>query len=1220
MGEMMNPIHSHLRGNALTGPLVRLALVLAILTSLFGGLVVTPVARAEGAQINSCGLTVEIVAAPYAVVDSNKPGIEGPRAAMLGARIRNTSGIVVPDASVTFSSPTLTPLSGSQTTYFLNDLAAGASISAYWPVNYPATFNVNYPYAITVTAPNGCSATATSTLQTQSQLSATSNKVLPTGATRTVTPEVVRPGSLVTVRITGFTLGQVGAGPKGLYDAWLQPIGNLDFDPSCLRLVRTEVRMASVSATPFIDQLYFTNLRSYTANPADYVAYTFIATRVCSTGIQPYQEAASGNLQKYNSDFSTSRIGISSGGSSTLVINVQPSTTTVNPLDTVRYTISYSAPDGPVGYPQNGSPVIINANIPAQTTYVAGSATETAAADAEFSTDGSTWTTTEPTDPAAVGDIRWILANPVDATVQSVQYDVAVRESYNGAPLLVSVGASVLGSSTLSADSATVTKGTSNSAPNALDDTAQTAANTSVTTDVAANDSDADGNLDPNSATIVAQPTNGMVTPAGPGMFTYTPNQDFVGHDTFTYRICDTAAACSEATVVVAVGFEGLQWQSNTISVAYEDLKNYGWSDWDYNDFIVKIDSRTGVDALGQVNAFEIEYEALARGAGFNHRFIQNLPIEGGGVAAVSVYLSDGTLVAQSTTPFGANTNFTIFDRTLLALPRPEVASDRTLFATNTMPEQQTPVLGRKAKLVVYLNQPAANPAISLPPAPWDPYLYVYFTREEVHLLVPGHLNNTQVVNPLRDPNSPLVGYDLPLAQTIAPTWRWPLEQRGIWNAYPQFVPYVGSGGATNGDWWQPANAVDSFLWKPGAVAAAELDAADKSAAVVSRYFAGPVLADINANGWNEIILGNLLANRVEVYDALRRPLAGWPQEVDGGVKAAPAVADLDGDGRPEIIAGTSAGSLYAWHASGQMVAGFPVSLHAGYRILATPAVVDLDGDGGRDIVVPATDGKLYAFDRNGAPRPGWPVAIGVADQFGGQVINSSPRIADIDGDGVLEIIVGSTDKRVYAINRDGSVRWSYPTGDMVLSTPAVADIAPNVPGLETVVGSGDRYLYLLDANGNALWRRATAWTVRSSPVVADLDGAPGLEIVIGSDDDRVWAWHANGDVVSGWPQSTGADVLSSVQVADINGDGNLEVIVGSDDAKVWAWHANGTPVAGWPRQTALSVKGAPALGNLDNDALPEILAADLSGTLYVWNVDDVTFPAAHLPLILNAR
>ncbi len=211
------------------------------------------------------------------VVDSNKPGIEGPQTAVLGARIENTSGLAVNDVTVQFSSGGLSLQGNSPSSYFVNDLAAGTSVTAYWPITYPATFGVSYDYVISASTLDGCTASDASQLTTRSQISASANNIQPTNGTITVTPAVVSPGSLTTVRVTGFTLGTVGQGPDSTYDAWLQPVGNLDFDSSCVRLVRSEVKLTSISSSTFVDQLYFTNLKSYRNDPADYVDYTFIA-------------------------------------------------------------------------------------------------------------------------------------------------------------------------------------------------------------------------------------------------------------------------------------------------------------------------------------------------------------------------------------------------------------------------------------------------------------------------------------------------------------------------------------------------------------------------------------------------------------------------------------------------------------------------------------------------------------------------------------------------------------------------------------------------------------------------------------------------------------------------------------------------------------------------------------------------------------------------------
>ncbi len=105
-------------------------------------------------------------------------------------------------------------------------------------------------------------------------------------------------------------------------------------------------------------------------------------------------------------------------------------------------------------------------------------------------------------------------------------------------------------------DTATVTI-TVNDTPVADDDTVVTNEDTPVTIDVAANDTDADGNLDPgstnNTCATCTSPSNGVLTNSGDGSFVYTPTLNFSGSDGFVYAICDSLAACDTATVTITV-------------------------------------------------------------------------------------------------------------------------------------------------------------------------------------------------------------------------------------------------------------------------------------------------------------------------------------------------------------------------------------------------------------------------------------------------------------------------------------------------------------------------------------------------------------------------------------------------------------------------------------------------------------------------------------------
>lgn len=92
-----------------------------------------------------------------------------------------------------------------------------------------------------------------------------------------------------------------------------------------------------------------------------------------------------------------------------------------------------------------------------------------------------------------------------------------------------------------------------NQPPIAVDDTAATDEDMPVTIDVVSNDTDPDGNLDPSTLTATSGPSNGTLTDNGDGTFTYTPNTNWSGTDSFVYQVCDTGGLCDTATVSITV-------------------------------------------------------------------------------------------------------------------------------------------------------------------------------------------------------------------------------------------------------------------------------------------------------------------------------------------------------------------------------------------------------------------------------------------------------------------------------------------------------------------------------------------------------------------------------------------------------------------------------------------------------------------------------------------
>ena len=343
----------------------------------------------------------------------------------------------------------------------------------------------------------------------------------------------------------------------------------------------------------------------------------------------------------------------------------------------------------------------------------------------------------------------------------------------------------------------------------------------------------------------------------------------------------------------------------------------------------------------------------------------------------------------------------------------------------------------------------------------------------------------------------------------------------------------------------------------------------------------------------------------------------GFPKYLQGSGDSSPALADLDGDGKLDIVIATAAGAVHAFDATGAELPGWPVTtdldvLHTGSAgfmsgevsslvhesILSSAAVGDLERDGSFEVVVASTQGKLYVFSSTGVLRPGFPVSTDPA--FSDPAIRNeanrldpgflaTPVLADIDRDGQLEIIIGSMDRHLYVWRADGTMQPGFPIlmVDRTVTTvnPLNGQVTWNLSGGQPVGSRGTKIV--------------------GSPAVGDIDGDGFLEIVQGTNEEYVRGESGNVDV-SFFAGVFGLSPING-RVYAIDHEGSLSPRVATNPA--------GPYLPGWPVKVAIfaadllptvghGVSQGAALADVDGDGKDEVIVQGNNGPVYVLRGD----------------
>lgn len=385
--------------------------------------------------------------------------------------------------------------------------------------------------------------------------------------------------------------------------------------------------------------------------------------------------------------------------------------------------------------------------------------------------------------------------------------------------------------------------------------------------------------------------------------------------------------------------------------------------------------------------------------------------------------------------------------------------------------------------------------------------------------------------------------------------------------------------------------------------------------------------ADLDQDGQLEIVTadsgGRIFVWRNDGTSYLPNTQGSFAQ-LSSSIVSTPAIGDVTGDDKLEVVCATENGSVYVFPYIGLQ----PIAvMRTNDRILSSPVLADLDNDGKKEIIIGSTNMNLYIWQGNGASYPNFP-----------KLLNSEMRSAVAITDTVNpQIVIFGSDNRLFLVNQDSTIASGFP---LTLSLSPLYTTVPPVVGdidndgnkeIIAVANMGNNYrLFVVDFTGKIKYSTPPiiAGPVYTAPALADLDNDGFLEIIVAGK-NKIYAFNFNGtlqtnypfiqdsiytttQVLAGWLITIDVPFIfnSSPIICDINNDGFSDILIGSPQYGLLGFDGrNGKLLNYFPLATVGSVSATPLITDLDNDADLEICVGSDAGIFYVWDLPTTIQP-----------
>jgi outer membrane protein assembly factor BamB len=331
-----------------------------------------------------------------------------------------------------------------------------------------------------------------------------------------------------------------------------------------------------------------------------------------------------------------------------------------------------------------------------------------------------------------------------------------------------------------------------------------------------------------------------------------------------------------------------------------------------------------------------------------------------------------------------------------------------------------------------------------------------------------------------------------------------------------------------------------------------------------------------------------------------------WTAKLGGKVRPAPALADLDATGAKDVVVGDEHGTLHALSGDTGKAIWTRDTGRNDYDaggFVAAAAIADLDNDGRDDVVAGARDGHLVAYrGRDGVEM--W-------RQEGDSGIHASPSIVDVDGDGRMEVLAAWSYSRVALFDaKTGALRWEQ---SLELDSGGIEGLfASPVPIATHVKGGAGAIVQptswwggrrggkhsndgIVVAGQERRIFRTDEGRVSATAIVMDIDDDAIWDAVVGTEAGELLAISPDRGTRALLAKLAGG-VEAPAMAADVDGDGTYELLVASNDGNLTCFSTGSRTKPLVPRFRGASTDNRGALGAIPLDWSTREAGHDLGG------------------------